>query len=335
MQLNALFGDHMVLQANRPVRVFGTGDGEASVSFLGCTVRATVKDGGWLAQLPTFPYGGPYTMTVALDGRQLVLQDVWVGEVLLCAGQSNMQFTMAEERTPPQQYADDDRLRQFAADRPEEATEGARPLGAADGWQRCRADDVGRWSALGYLIGRQLRQRGAPAVGIVLCAQGASVIQSWMSPACLADPALQVPSEQLFIDHHHAVYGTWNAPGFLYDRMLLPLCPFVFGRVIWYQGESNTSPAEGKIYLELLQAMIENWRRVLADAALPFTVIQIADTRQNEGWLAVQAAQAAAPGTIAGVQTVVSGDISEKEMIHPVTKGLLAARVADAFWSKA
>lgn len=326
IRLNPIFRDHMVLQAGKPVRIFGSGGGEVRVSFLGEEKTLQANDDEWLVELEPQSYGGPFSMEISLDGHAVTLNDIMIGEVLLCAGQSNMQFTMAEEVTPPSAYESDAFLRTYTVERPEDN----KPLTPADGWVCCEAESVGKWSALGYLAGWRLRKKGVPAVGIVLCAQGASVIQSWTDIDSLKAPEFQIPPEKLFEDH--MVYSQWNAPSFLYETMLKTVTPFSFGNVVWYQGESNASPAEGAAYVLMLRTMIQSWRRINRDEALPFVVIQIADTRRDEGWLAVQKAQAEAPTVIPFVRTVISADVCERDMIHPVTKGLLAARIADAVW---
>ena len=131
------------------------------------------------------------------------------------------------------------------------------------------------------------------------------------------------------MDASYPAYQHFNRPGLLYHHMLEPLFPFSFGRVIWYQGESNTSAAEAKIYVDLLDMMITNWRDSFATPDLPFTLIQIADydQRDDDMWRGVQLAQADAPNHIRLVNTVVSADVSEKDDIHPPTKSLLAQRV--------
>lgn len=328
IRLHSIFRDHMVFQAGKPIRIFGTGSGEVRVSFLGEEKTLHADGEKWLVELEPQPYGGPFSMEILLDGHAVTLNDIMIGEVLLCAGQSNMQFTMAEEITPASAYESDAFLRTYTVDRPEVN----KPLTPEDGWVCCDAASVDRWSALGYLTGRCLRQKGIPAVGIVLCAQGASVIQSWTDSKDLKAPQLQIPPEKLWEDHTNPVYIQWNAPAFLYETMLKTVTPFSFGNVVWYQGESNASPAEGAVYVSLLHAMIQSWRREDRDETLPFVVVQIADTRRDEGWLAVQKAQEEAPAAIPLVRTVVSADVCEREMIHPVTKGLLAARIADAVW---
>ena len=320
-----LFRDHMVFQAGKPIRIFGSGTGLIRVSLLNEEREAVSSSGKWYLELPPLPYGGPYSIKIMSEDHSIILHDIMIGEVLLCAGQSNMQFTMAEEISAPSSYQSDPFLRIYTVDRPE----GHMPLSSADGWVQCEAGSVEKWSALGYLVGTYLREKGIPCVGIVLCAQGASVIQSWISLRRLRNPKLQIPPEQLWKDHFDPLYQSWNTPSFLYETMLKHVMPFSFGVAVWYQGESNVSPAEGKIYTSLLSEMILDWRELDRDNRLPFIVVQIADTRQDEGWIAVQRAQTAAAQMIPFVQTVVSGDVCEKNEIHPATKGLLAKRIAD------
>ena len=95
LKLNPLFSDGLVLQAGRPIRIFGTGDGIATVTLDGASVSVTSQDGFWMAELSARPYGGPFAMEVALDGETTVVHDVYIGETVLFAGQSNMQFKLA------------------------------------------------------------------------------------------------------------------------------------------------------------------------------------------------------------------------------------------------
>ena len=325
IQLAQIFRDGLVFQANKPIRVFGAGEGTFEVEFLGNTVQAESKDGKWLAEFAPAAYGVDYTLTVRHGDESLTLSDVCVGEVFLCAGQSNMQFGLSEEKTPLSTYSDDPYLRTFVSQRVEPNGD----FSPEDGWVAAEQSTLGRWTALGYLIGAHARRSGIPAVGIVNCSQGASYIQTWIDDARYVGSPLELPLEVMHLDARYPAYQHFNRPGLLYHHMLEPLFPFSFGRVIWYQGESNTSAAEAEIYVDLLDMMITNWRDSFATPDLPFTLIQIADydQRDDDMWRGVQLAQADAPNHIRLVNTVVSADISEKDDIHPPTKAPLAKRV--------
>lgn len=330
MKLGEIFRDHMVLQANKPIRVFGEGKGHAGVTFMGKTLTCdNDTDGKWVLEFPAMPYGGPYGMDVVCGGEHIIIHDIMVGEVILFSGQSNIQFRMVEEITDPKDYVDDDMMRIFVSERPE----AGEPLSPRDGWVRCAKENVPKWSALAYLVSLEARKAGIPAVGAVACSQGASVIQSWIDEKIFLGSPLDIPSEKLPHDWKQPGY-IWNRPGMLYHFMLERLIPYSFGNVVWYQGESNTSIAESEIYGDLLGMMIDNWRAVFHDDKLPFAVVVIADFREGEDWEGVQRAQEDAQNHIEGVVSVKSGDISEKRMIHPVTKWRLAKRIFSAMRDK-
>ena len=91
--LNPIFTNGMIMQANKPVRIFGSGEGEVAVDFLGQSQSIT-SNGEWLIEFDAQSYGGPYTMTVSLNGKKTEINDIYFGDVYLLGGQSNMQFKM-------------------------------------------------------------------------------------------------------------------------------------------------------------------------------------------------------------------------------------------------
>ena len=322
--LNPIFTDGAILQANKPVRIFGEGQGSVTVTLGTTTVTAEKTDGGFLATLPPQPYGGPHTLTVTLDGEEQTLTDIHFGDVYMLGGQSNMQFKMHGRMQLG--FKDDlsgsPDVRLFTIDRPQVGDR----FHPADGWVDLCEDTAIAFSAIGYYLGHLLSGRGRK-IGLVACYQGASVIQSWLPPAVAARPELQ--SEEKYRDH--AAYPQWNAVSLLYNRMITKLAPFVFSHILWYQGESNITMGEATIYPQLLEALITSWRAVFLDDALPFIVIQLADwaPRMNYApWKMIQDAQMAAQDKIPHVKTVVSRDVCETNDIHPPTKIHLARRIA-------
>ena len=324
MKLNVMFTDHMVFQADKAIRVFGEGNGTVRVSFAGNTAETKAENGGFLCMLPAMKYGGPYTLTVSDDTDTVTLHDIYVGEVILCAGQSNMQFTVSEGKIPEERQIADNGLRMFRVERPEQNAASVPSME----WVCSAPENIPEWSALGWMLGREAREAGIPYVGIVVCAQGASNIQTWMDETEFLGTALDFPDEMLHIDAFQEQYF-WNKPGLLYHTMFETLCPFGFGNVVWYQGESNTGK-EGEFYAELLSMMVSQWRRRDRDPGLPFTVVQIADFLypwNAGGWKMVQKAQLDAQDMIPGLHTVLCADFSEPELIHPLNKAPLAARL--------
>ena len=112
LKLNQLFTDHMVLAAGKPIRVFGEGEGKVSVSFRDHSAECVAK-GEWLIELPAEDYGGPYEMEIILDGKKTVLRDIYIGEVLLLAGQSNNQMKVRDSQKEGHLLKNNDKLRFF------------------------------------------------------------------------------------------------------------------------------------------------------------------------------------------------------------------------------
>jgi len=324
MKLANIFSDNTVFQAEKPMRFFGEGSGVVVISFNNQSYEKSVED-KWVIELPAQPYGGPVDITVSLNGDKKVLKNIAFGDVYLCAGQSNMQF-MIDEEVDTTPFNDDEKIRYFVTDRIEKY-EG---LKSVDGWKVCKVSEVGTWSALGLHMAQRIREKKDVYIGLVGCFQGASAIQSWM-PERKLDSSVYVPIEERHKDVTDSVYSQWNGNSDLYKHTFLPIAPFSFNSVIWYQGESNTSAAEGKVYTQLLSKMIDAWREDLLSEALPFVVIEICDfdMRDDDEWRAIQACQQEIQNVKANVKTVTSKDVCESWQIHPGNKEKLAKKVAD------
>lgn len=94
MKLASIFTNHMVLQANKPIEIFGEGMGSISIEFLGESFSFVSENDNWCVSLKAYPYGGPYEMKIILNNEKIVLNDIYVGEVWLFSGQSNMEMPL-------------------------------------------------------------------------------------------------------------------------------------------------------------------------------------------------------------------------------------------------
>lgn len=321
--LNPIFANGVILQANKPVRIFGQGKGAVTVKFLGET-KSVLAKGEWLLEFDPQNYGGPHTMEVTLEGEKTVLSDIYFGDVYLLGGQSNMQFKMWERREPTDVYEGNENVRLYTVDRMEENTE--ERFGMADGWVTLTKENAKDFSAIGYYVSQELGKDRK--IGLIACYQGASVIQSWLRKDVAQRPELQV--ENKFADHEW--FPIWNDDGILYDYMLTKIIPYSMASVLWYQGESNASVDEARIYLRFLDALTSSWREAFMDENLEFIVIQLADydERNTEGWHLVQAAQLKAQNELMNVKTVVCRDVCETDDIHPRSKKELSLRIVKA-----
>ncbi|MBO5287384.1 MAG: hypothetical protein J6B34_04590 [Clostridia bacterium] len=320
VSLNSIFSSNMIMQANKPVRLFGQGEGNVKVLFNG-EEKSVVSNGKWIIEFDCVDYGGPYIFDVMLDDRHTVIDNVYFGDVYLLAGQSNMQFKLWESNEPKENYKGNRNVRLFTVDRVEDGES----FLSSDGWVDLTLDTAPNFSAIGYYVAQALAS-DSRKIGLIACYQGASVIQSWMRSEVALRDEFQI--EDKFADHEW--FPIWNENGFLYDKMLSKIIPYSLGGVLWYQGESNASLNEARIYLKMLEAMISSWREDFKDSTLPFIVVQMADylDRDTEGWHLVQKAQLDAQDYIPYVKSVICRDVCDNIDIHPKEKDVLSQRIA-------
>ena len=298
------FADHMVLQRDMAIPVWGTATpGEKVTVTLGNDQQSatTTDQGRWQVKLAKHAAGGPYTMT--LEGQdRLTLSDVYVGEVWLCSGQSNMDMTVAEEdrywcgvinEANEVAAADHPLIRMFDADFTPRTQVQTTVKGK---WEVCSPETVGHFSAAAYFFGRELQQKYNVPIGLVVTAYGASTAEAWTS-----QPALEaVPQLKYLLDNYakkRTDYKTalqalapedararrrlrnpdtdQHSPYVLYNGMVAPLAPYAIRGAIWYQGESNGPSA--KDYALIMETMIEDWRQAWGQGDFPFLYVQLAN----------------------------------------------------------
>ena len=330
MKLDSLFTDNIIFAENRQIRVFGESDGEITVRFRDSEVTVVPDNGKWIAKLPAAEAGGPYELEVCGDGERVILKNVYVGRVYLVAGQSNAEFQLCSSNEPESGYETDPLLRNYYIARPWYDPD---PCKTGDGWLTAKKENVGAWSAIAYLAGRETRRITGKAVGVITCAQGASIIESWL-PSDIADK-YKLDESLLMIDHTYPDYAAFNKAGVIYEKMLSKILPFSYNGVIWYQGESDTTVAEGDIYDKELASLMRVIREAQDCPSLPFAIIQIADydgrkEYDPEGWRAIQDAQERAADKDAHATLIISKDVCESECIHPIHKTELSVRAAKA-----
>ena len=336
MELNKIFSSHMVLPANKPFLVYGEGRGKVEITF-NDEKRELVSEGDrWFLNFPPMAYGGPYDMEIDLNGEKKVLDDIYLGDVYLFSGQSNMAFRTSDSNMPEEYYEDNSMLRIFSPTR-----FGTLNLTPDNGWTIATKDNVADWSAVGYASSRYVQKDKNVAVGVIVSAQGASVIESWVPAKTFENNGIVISKDGKFIDHfkHANDKYYWNEHGYLYANSLSEIIPYSLSAVIWYQGESDASHDEAMVYAKELKILIEKWREAFSEPKLPFVVVQIADlfdgseTRDFVAWRIIQQAQVEVQNLTNDVKTVISKDVCENDDIHPKTKHILARRVADALMS--
>jgi sialate O-acetylesterase len=365
VRLPAVIGDHMVLQAGFPLRIWGTADaGErVTVKLLGETVTVVADSAGkWAAYFKPARAGGPYEMTVS-GKNSITVRDILVGEVWIGSGQSNMQWPLAQAANAEQEIAAANypRLRLFnvkrkVADQPADDVEGA--------WEVCTPASAKDTSAVGYFFARNLHQKLGVPVGFIHSSWGGTPAQSWTSKEALeSEPALKFifedwqktlenyPAAKEKYDKQLAAWkqaaaeakaqgktipaaprppagpGHQNTPSGLYNAMIAPLTPFAIRGVIWYQGESNASERHAYAYRRLFRLMIEDWRRAWAQGSFPFLFVQLANYKANPWWPLLRESQTDAL-ELRNTGMAVIIDIGESKNIHPRNKQDVGLRLS-------
>ncbi|TFG95484.1 MAG: hypothetical protein E4H13_13365, partial [Calditrichales bacterium] len=199
-----LFTDHMVLQANAQIKIWGkaTPNGEVTVRFRDQHISTFAgTDSVWQVQLDSLSYGGPDPLYL-IGKDTLTLIDVLVGEVWICSGQSNMDMPLGGwgrvlEFEQEIAEANDPHIRLFKVER----TMAARPLSdlSSAGWQVCSPQSVGPFSAVAYFFARSLQKEINYPVGLIQTAWGGSPVESWMSREAIVQSA-QFQQELLQVD---------------------------------------------------------------------------------------------------------------------------------------
>jgi sialate O-acetylesterase len=192
--LNSLFSDHMVLQRNQPIRVFGTGTdrSEVVVRLAGQEARTTVRDGIWEVQLPVMTAGGPHTIEV-VGPQKITLSDVMIGDVWVGSGQSNMGMalkSMPEYARAPQSFGNP-RVRIFKAkvtpaETPQREIQRVKTT-TMDGWSAATPANSGEISAVGYYFSHAVQRELGVPIGFIHSAQGATSVEAWLDDQALQE----------------------------------------------------------------------------------------------------------------------------------------------------
>jgi sialate O-acetylesterase len=293
--------------------------------------RAEAKadaNGRWQAPLDVPAAGGPYEVHIV--GKQLIrLTDVLVGEVWVCSGQSNMQWSVNQSMNPDQEKAAAryPNIRLFTVARlPSETPRDDCQGVGQGGWVACGGETVAGFSAVSYFFGRKLHRELEVPVGLINTSWGGTICEAWTSRATLeSDDQFAAILER----SREFKSGQPNQASVLYNGMIRPLIPLSIRGAIWYQGESNVSRAEQ--YARLFPSMIRDWRRNWGQGDFPFYFVQLAPYRYRgrdprecaELWEA-QLKTLAVPQTGMAVTTDI-GNISD---IHPKNKQEVGRRLA-------
>ena len=351
VSLSKIFDDHMVLQRDIPLAVYGKAapDEKVTVAFAGQTKSASAdKDGAWCVKLAAMKANANAATMTVTGKNTLTLNDVVVGDVWICSGQSNMDFTPGAYQSPLDPISYDEKdfdiplLRQFhlvnePSMHPETDVIVNRGNGTSQesaAWLPCKPTTGNRFTAVGLYFGRKLQLETGVPIGLIKTAWNGTRIEPWISPSGLAavkelPPVTGLPAEY---KSDGSFPSTWHC---LYNGKIHPLIRYGIKGAIWYQGESNDG--EGETYYQKLRALIGGWRTAWGEGDFPFYIVQLAgrglpadNPAGGDGWATIRMAQLKAltiPRTGMAV-TMDLADVREPGDIHPKNKRDAGERLA-------
>ncbi len=350
----AIFSDHMVLQREARVPVWGSAaPGEkVTVTLAGQSHSTTAgSDGKWQVALTNLKSSStPQTLTIT-GNNTLTIQDVLVGEVWLGSGQSNMAMTVnrAKDFEQEQATAKFPLIRHFKEDSAAATTAQTQGKGK---WVLCAPETVGAFSATLYFFGREVHQTLNVPVGLVNSSVGGTPIESWIdletqraskeiqaaiaaqpqtaatvvaAPATAKQPAAE--KKKVAKKTTPATTTSKGGPGGLFNGKIAPLIPYAIRGALWYQGEANSTPAKVALYEHQLALLVRDWRSRWG-YEFPMAWVQLPNFGgPGRDWPAVREAMLK---TLALPKTgmAITIDVGDEKDIHPKNKQDVGHRLA-------
>lgn len=364
-----VFTDHAVIQRNAPVPIWGTATpGQHVVVKFGSQSVATTADadGTWRLDLASMEANAESQSLTVIGDTTIVLHDILVGDVWLCGGQSNMEWTLQNSRDAETEIAAADfpLIRHFKVAKRIAAT----PITTLSGaWVASTPATAGHFTAVGYFFARRLHTELDVPIGLLNSTWGGTPVEAWLPPSLIENPdlAVDVASHQVKISEgilagnqrYRDQLQAWTAarqaadearqpfalekpdrpwqPGpfktatVLHNGMIAPLLPYRVAGALWYQGEGNAG--QPATYRSMFSALIEMWREGFEHPDLPFYWAQLASWDNGGGdstdWAFLREAQHQTLELPHTGQAILM-DIGEAHDIHPRNKQDVGDRLA-------
>ena len=370
--LPRVIGNNMVLQRDMEVPIWGWASAGEEITvtlntepFFSTTAVAD-SEGNWQIKLPAKQAGGPYTLKVTGENT-LELTNILFGEVWVCSGQSNMQWSVSASKDSEAEIAAADypNIRLFYVPR---VPSGLLQKDVEADWYETTPETIENFSAVAYFFGRKLYKNLDVPIGLINTSWGGTRIEPWTPPVGFTSVSTlesiskeiqeadatyleQLPQKMMEIE-------TWIAetrkaletgtpltqipenrhslrhharPTALYNGMVHPIVPYAIRGALWYQGESNLR--DGMLYHEKMKALINGWREVWGQGDFPFYFVQLAPFNygNQEGiqFFLPQIWEAqAATLSVPNTGMAVTTDIGDPKDVHPRNKQEVGRRLA-------
>ncbi|MCU4164446.1 GDSL-type esterase/lipase family protein [Carboxylicivirga caseinilyticus] len=359
LQMASEFSDHMVLQRDALIPIWGTANrGErVTVQFNDTSMDVeAVFDGKWEVELPSMQWGGPYALTIKTETKQITIKDVMLGDVWLCSGQSNMAFTVKQSNRGPealnQALPSNIRLLNYhpLAETNNTAWDSitlqrVNELEYLSGkWELPNNQSVGDFSAIGWYFGTQLEQELNIPIGLIQLAVGGSPTEAWIDRKTLEHHPQLVDMLYNWQNNDHTmqwcreragvnIQGAKSAfqrhpyqPAYLYESGISQIEGLAIKGILWYQGESNAHNVE--LHEVLFPTMVQSWRDSWNQPDLPVLFAQLSSLNRAS-WPHFRDSQRRLAQQLPHVSMVVTSDWGDETDVHPKNKYPVAERFAN------
>ncbi|MCL2265393.1 MAG: sialate O-acetylesterase [Treponema sp.] len=344
--LSHFLSDGLVIQRDASFPVWS--EKKACVTFLGKIYESKETDGKWLVNLDPVQAGGPFTIKIDSDGITTVINDVYAGDVWLCAGQSNMEMEMQslKEKYPEEweKFKTGERgsgageilIRHF---RVPKVWDFNAPCDDVSGgkWTPASKETLNEFSGTAWFFAKYIYEKHGVPIGLINTAWGGTPVEAWMSEDALKNfpekieesKSYRYPEkrEEAFKKSGYVTeefeYFFAQRPIGDFNAMLCPVLKYPLKGVIWYQGESNDSAPQ--YYSQLFKLMIEDWRKLSRKEDLPFLFVQLpvwkeaSDNNENSAWAILREAQASALELV-NTGMACALELGDWDDIHPLNK---------------
>jgi sialate O-acetylesterase len=359
-KLDKVFTDHMVLQRRRPVSFFGTAnaDDEVSVAFQRHKIIVKADDNGrWKAKFPPSEAGGPYQVTLSCGRAVIQIDDVLIGDVWLCSGQSNMAFPLASSTSGKEELthaSKNTQVRIYKHKLLKETDAIAWDTSVmkkvnnleyfSGSWQRVDSMSASTFSAVSYYFGKQLSSHEHIPIGLIQVAVGGSPIESWIDRYTMEHDDLMVDmmngwQTSDFLQDFCRGRAAMNLklasnakqrhpyePCYNYEAGIKFLTDFPITGVVWYQGESNAHNLE--LYHHAFPILVSTWRKKWK-IYLPFYFVQLSAINRPS-WPAFRNMERRFPIEVPGTYMTVSMDLGDSLNVHYFNKKPIGERLAQS-----
>ena len=364
LRLPLLYGEKMVLQRNEPIEISGTSNAkdDLKITFNGQKKLVQVPNNGkWKTEFPEMKAGGPHKLSIQSKlSESITINEVYIGEVWLASGQSNMDWRVNQSKHAKTVLKDslNDQIFLFSLDpkvlkagkltNEELSLINAKDYFKSTGWSNTNTEIIENFSAIGYAFAYNLQKELNIPIGIVCNAVGGAPTQSYISRSAmeqdhqaidlLNDTWLNTMSDvwvanrmvENIADKNKKGVRHPYEPTILFDAGIEPIKNYPFKGVIWYQGESNAEQI--KLHEKLFKMLIKDWRNHFNNSELPFYYVQLS-SMERLGWGAFRDSQRRLL-SIPNTGMAVSSDVGNRRDVHPRQKWVVGKRLSNIALAK-